>query len=328
MPRAIVGGMRTPLPLLLLLPLLACDDPSRLVPPTVDEDASLPAIDLAGTRLHLRTLGDPAAHPVIFLHGGPGLGDLRAWERHAPLAEAGLFLVLWDQRGAGLSRRHDAAEIDLEACVTDLHALVEHVAPGGGEVSLVGHSWGGQYAVLYAARHPERVRRLVLSDPGPFTGALLTKKAPEIFAVDPFSVAANRLLWSEGLLTPDDHARADFRAALLFSEEILTGYRLSHADPMPFSRFGAVANAAVLAGAVDAEGAFDFDFTRGIEAWEGEALFVRAGENRIFDDAYWADQLQKFPRARVERLEGVGHDLIWAAADRHVALLRDFLLSP
>lgn len=94
----------------------ACDildptEPGYLVPPTVAEDSSLPAIEMNGSRFHIQTFGDPANPVIIFLHGGPG-GDhrslLRMGERHDGYSLADeYFLVYWDQRGAGLSARHD-----------------------------------------------------------------------------------------------------------------------------------------------------------------------------------------------------------------------------
>jgi proline iminopeptidase len=55
----------------------ACDtmspeDPGNLVPLTVAEDTSLPAIEMNGSRFHLETFGNPVNPVIIFLHGGPG----------------------------------------------------------------------------------------------------------------------------------------------------------------------------------------------------------------------------------------------------------------
>ena len=86
-------------------------EPGNLVPATVTEDASLPAIEMNGSRFHLETFGDPANPVIVFLHGGPG-GDYRSLLRlNEPLGGPRLsdqhFLVYWDQRGCGLSQRHD-----------------------------------------------------------------------------------------------------------------------------------------------------------------------------------------------------------------------------
>lgn len=67
--------------------------------------------------------------------------------------------VRHDQRGCGLSER-DPASFSLEARVQDLEAVVDHL--GLGRFALFGHSHGGFTAIEYAARHPERVDRIVL----------------------------------------------------------------------------------------------------------------------------------------------------------------------
>jgi pimeloyl-ACP methyl ester carboxylesterase len=68
-------------------------------------------------------------------------------------------LVRHDARGNGLSD-WEAGEVSLDAWVGDLEAVVE--ANGLARVPLLGMSQGAAVAVAYAARHPERVTRLVL----------------------------------------------------------------------------------------------------------------------------------------------------------------------
>lgn len=68
-------------------------------------------------------------------------------------------LVRYDARGNGLSD-WDAAEISLEAFVRDLEAVVE--TAGLSRFVLFGASQGCAVSIAYAARHPERVERLVL----------------------------------------------------------------------------------------------------------------------------------------------------------------------
>jgi class 3 adenylate cyclase/thioesterase domain-containing protein len=70
-----------------------------------------------------------------------------------------LRVVRYDTRGNGLSD-HYPPSLDLDALVSDLEAVVG--ASGASEVILHGSSYGGPIAIAYAARHPERVSRLVL----------------------------------------------------------------------------------------------------------------------------------------------------------------------
>ena len=68
--------------------------------------------------------------------------------------------IRYDERGCGLSD-WDAADFTFEDWVADLESVVE--ALGLERFPLLGVSQGGAVAVAYAARHPERVSRLVLS---------------------------------------------------------------------------------------------------------------------------------------------------------------------
>jgi pimeloyl-ACP methyl ester carboxylesterase len=68
-------------------------------------------------------------------------------------------LVRFDPRGCGLSDR-DPGEVSFERWVDDLHCVVH--AAGLERFALFGPSQGGAVAIAYAARHPERVSRLIL----------------------------------------------------------------------------------------------------------------------------------------------------------------------
>lgn len=71
----------------------------------------------------------------------------------------GRSLVRYDMRGCGLSDR-GPADVSLEARVEDLAAVVD--GAGLQHFDLLGVSGGGPVSVVYAARHPGRVRSLVL----------------------------------------------------------------------------------------------------------------------------------------------------------------------
>jgi pimeloyl-ACP methyl ester carboxylesterase len=68
-------------------------------------------------------------------------------------------LIRYDERGCGLSD-HSAGKLSFDAWVDDLEAVVD--AEGLDRVSLLGISQGCAVAIAYAARHPERVDKLVL----------------------------------------------------------------------------------------------------------------------------------------------------------------------
>lgn len=75
------------------------------------------------------------------------------------------MLIRYDPRGSGLSDR-DVTDLSLDAMVADVEAVVD--ALGLRRFPLIGLCQGGVIAVAYAARHPERVSRLVLYDSYPY----------------------------------------------------------------------------------------------------------------------------------------------------------------
>src|SRR5688572_3886103 len=85
------------------------NEPGNLVPKTVDQDLSLPAIAVNGTLLHAEAFGHPDSTIIVMLHGGPG-DDYRVLLNCADLAGYGYRVVFYDQRGSGLSQRmpHDS----------------------------------------------------------------------------------------------------------------------------------------------------------------------------------------------------------------------------
>jgi class 3 adenylate cyclase/pimeloyl-ACP methyl ester carboxylesterase len=68
-------------------------------------------------------------------------------------------IIRYDARGSGLSDR-DIKDFSLDASVMDLTSVID--ALGLQEVSLVGQSQGAAVAAAFAARNPDRVKKLVL----------------------------------------------------------------------------------------------------------------------------------------------------------------------
>jgi pimeloyl-ACP methyl ester carboxylesterase len=72
--------------------------------------------------------------------------------------------VVLDPRGTGASGHPaDPSTYRVDRQVADVEALRRHL--GLDRIDLLGHSAGGSLAVLYAAAHPDRLRRLLLITP-------------------------------------------------------------------------------------------------------------------------------------------------------------------
>jgi proline iminopeptidase len=123
-------------------------------------------VELNGVRLYTRRVGDGPA--VVVLHGGPGAHHDYLLPQYDRLAHR-RTLLYYDQRGGGRSPVTRETPVGWREQVADLEALRDRW--GLERVTLLGYSWGGLLAVLYALAHPDRVTRLALVSAAPLTAA-------------------------------------------------------------------------------------------------------------------------------------------------------------
>ena len=121
-------------------------------------------LEVNGTRLFLDLRGDPAAPPLLFVHGGPGIschGFMTAMGDR--LAER-LYVVGLDQRGVLRSDPLADGEVLTEdVLVADCEAVRAEL--GIARWTVLGHSFGGRVALRYAVRHPDRVAAVIFENP-------------------------------------------------------------------------------------------------------------------------------------------------------------------
>lgn len=103
----------------------------------------------------------PQERTVVLLHGLASSSEI--WSSVAPLLARGTRVVALDQRGHGRSDKPDTG-YDFPSVVGDLDAFLHQL--GVQRPILVGHSWGANVALEYAAAQPDRVAALVLVDGG------------------------------------------------------------------------------------------------------------------------------------------------------------------
>ena len=113
-------------------------------------------IETAGASLAVRE-SRTEGEPLLLLHGGPGVPDAMQADT-APLLPH-LRGISFDQRGVGRSRCRDG-RYGVGDYLADIEAIREQL--GIAEWHVLGHSWGGLLAQLYAERFGPRVRSLAL----------------------------------------------------------------------------------------------------------------------------------------------------------------------
>ncbi len=110
-----------------------------------------------GVRLHYKDWGNGA--PILFIHAWSMSSDFWEYQMY-PLSNQGFRCVAYDRRGCG--RSDDSSDgYDLDTLADDLACVIETLDLT--DLTLVGHSLGGNEIVRYLARHSSaRVKRAVL----------------------------------------------------------------------------------------------------------------------------------------------------------------------
>lgn len=104
----------------------------------------------------------PASTPLVMLHGWMDVAASFQFVVDA-LHESFFkdrFILAPDWRGFGLTRAPETDNFWFPDYLADLDFLLDHYA-GERAVDLLGHSMGGNAAMLYAGVRPERIRRLI-----------------------------------------------------------------------------------------------------------------------------------------------------------------------
>jgi proline iminopeptidase len=119
--------------------------------------------------LYWAAYGPAGAPRLLLLHGGPGAHHDYLLPQMLELADD-YELLFYDQRGGGRSKTDDRTPITWQTHVDDLDHVIEELRFD--HLTLIGYSWGGLLAMLYAiesaaGRTRNRAERLVLIDPAP-----------------------------------------------------------------------------------------------------------------------------------------------------------------
>jgi len=275
-------------------------------------------LDRGALRLHYLDEGQGPA--VVCVHGNPSWSFY--WRELVKALRPTCRCVVPDHMGCGLSDKPDDGAYDFRyrSRVDDLEALLDHCKVGD-RVTLVLHDWGGAIGMGWAARHPERVARLVLLNTAAFFKPAgkalpwqlrLVRNTPlgslAVLGCNAFAAGAVRTCVTRAPMDPLV-ARAfcapygtwhDRRATLRFVQDI----PLDEDDP-------SYADMQATQGALE-----QFRATPTLICW-GRKDFV-------FDDDFLAEWRRRLPDAEVHTFDDAGHYVMEDARDEIVRLVGDF----
>lgn len=145
---------------------LGCSQATLHAPPTAaaSKEPSRTAVEgpipIKPVPLFARVSGPhDSSEILVLLAGGPGAPgeSVLSFESIAP---AHIRVVSYDQRGVGRSPAPPGTPLGYAEHIADLEELRTRL--GARRMHLLGHSWGGGLALLYAGTHPDHVASLTL----------------------------------------------------------------------------------------------------------------------------------------------------------------------
>lgn len=319
--------------LLLFLPLaliscekeLQMDEPGNLVLKTVDEDPELPFINVNGTKLHAETFGNPDNSIVIFLHGGPG-ADYRNGLQVKELADDGYFVVFYDQRGSGLSRRHNRNTFSTQIMIDDVSAVINYYKNFPTQkVFLIGHSWGGMLAAGYIDQNPNTINGVVFAEPGGFNKDLLDEYNENGRKLHLFDETTSDLVYMDQFLTggENDHEILDYKYGVQAASANAAGGNQGVEGPSPFWRYGA----AVLNKLVEIVDEDGLDFTQNLNQFTPKVLSIYSENNEAYGREFAIKEASYFTNYEVVQIGNTGHEMFYFKWDGVHPVVLEYLNS-
>lgn len=283
-------------------------DEGNLVPLTVEKDLSLPAITIYGTQFHAETFGNPANKMLVILHGGPG-SDYRYLLNCKAFANNGYYVVFYDQRGSGLSKRHTQSSYSIQLMIDDLKTVIVHYKTSASQkIFLLGYSWGAILATAYINQNPQSVNGVVLAEPGGFKWQDIKDYVTRTRDVRFTSEVVSDAFYTDQFLTAkkDEHAVLDYKLGLLAAADGAKDNPTGNEDVLPFWRAGAVVNKAL----------FDLgekekpDWTTNLQSFTTKVLFAYSERNKAYGLSHAQLVSSAYPNVQLVKINGAGHDFI------------------
>lgn len=116
-------------------------------------------LSLGDDRIHYVEAGD--GEPLLLVHGF--IAWSFTWRKNLPALSERFHTYALDLRGFGLSQRGPHLHYGLDDQADLLAAFLNQMQVE--RVALIGHSMGGEIALRFALRHPDRLKGMVLVSP-------------------------------------------------------------------------------------------------------------------------------------------------------------------
>ena len=292
--------------------LTACEkldthEPGALVPKTVDQDAHLPSIAVNHTQLHSEAFGNSTDPMVVVLHGGPG-GDYRALMNCKELVNHGYYVIFYDQRGSGLSKREGKGTYSVQLILNDLSEVIRYYRSSPDQqVILLGHSWGAMLASAYINAYPDAIDGAILCEPGGLVWSDIKSYTKRVMNYSVTSETLNDATYLDQFITgkATEHELLDYKFGL-YAGSGTKDSPLGDEDEIPFWRKGAIVNQVFM----EIGEREKPDWTTNLDLFNEKILFIYSERNKAYGADYAQHVSSAYLQAQLYEVKGAGHEML------------------
>ncbi len=259
--------------------------------------------------------------PVVMVHGNP------SWSFYYRNLVTSLSThhqcIVPDHIGCGFSDKPGDEDYDytLVNRIDDLEALLEHLEVND-NITLVVHDWGGMIGMGYAARYPERIKRLVILNTAAFH-LPQTKKLPA-------ALWLGRNSWLGTVLVRGFNAFSGIASVIGVKRKPMAK-EIRQAYVAPFNSWkNRISTLRFIQDIPLKPGDRNYqlvsDIANDLEKFKTLPMLICWGlKDFVFDKHFLNEWQERFPGAKVHAFADCGHYILEDASDEVVPLIGDFL---
>ncbi|MCU0703703.1 MAG: alpha/beta fold hydrolase [Fimbriiglobus sp.] len=302
------------------------DDPDvRRLYPFSDPDGKVNTFfrpDLTG-RVHLKMnyLDEGSGEPVVMVHGNPTWSFYFRNLVHA--LRPNFRCIVPDHIGMGLSDKPPASlyPYSLKARIDDLEALLDSLGITQ-NITLVMQDWGGMIGMGYAARHPERIKRIIATNTG-------CTRLPKSKPLPPSLWVGRNTAFGAWLILKRNYFCRKAAEWCVKRKPLPADVRRMYLMPYdtPANRVAVLKFVQTIPLKPSDEG---YDIVTGVEASAAKfasvpTLLLWGMKDFVFDKHFLAEWQRLFPHADTHTWPDCGHYLLEDAADEVIEKVKAFL---
>ncbi len=276
-------------------------------------------LDLNGQQYHYVNEGQ--GEPVIMVHGNPSWSFY--YRNLVSALKDNYQTIVPDHIGCGLSDKpgDDQYSYTLEQRINDLESLLDHLDVKK-DITLIVHDWGGMIGMGFAARHPDRVKRLVILNTGAFH---LPQSKPFPWAL---WICRNTMLGS--FLVRGFNAFSSIASYVGVKREAMAA-DIRAAYVAPYNNWkNRIATLRFVQDIPLRAGDSGYDLVGSIgdklsEFTNTPTLMCWGMKDFVFDHHFLTEWQKRLPHAEVHKFDDCGHYILEDASEEVVKLVVDFL---